>query len=134
MAETQTYRIADSGDFGMSYQEALAKIQNAHSGTPALPLSDSSNGGPGFSRKPDSLLSNPLGFGGNGGNLGDANSARRTEWYDILTEMNQTIQRAANVYSNASPEVMQQYYPEFLEEGLFNSSLDFETNTLASFK
>ena len=132
MATTQTYRIANAEDLFMPYEEALAKIQNAHSGVPALPLSDSSNGGPGFSYKPDSLLSDPLGFGGNGGNLGDANSPRRTEWWNILTEMNLAIQRAGSIYDNASPEVLQQYYPEFLEEGLFNDANDFETNSLES--
>jgi hypothetical protein len=93
-----------------------------------LPLSDSSNGGEGFSYQPSGPHPDPL----IKGNLGDAGSVRRAEWKVILQDANSTIQRAANVYSNTPEDFKQQIFPEFGIE-YWDTSLNFATTDLAQF-
>ena len=93
-----------------------------------LPLSDSSNGGDGFTYQPDG----PLGVNLPLGNLGNANSVRRAEWKVILQDANSTIQRAANLYSNTPEDFKQQIFPEFGIE-YWDRSLNFATTDLAQF-
>ena len=91
-----------------------------------LPLSDSSNGGDGFTYQPDGEV--PLHLG----NLGNADSVRRAEWKVILQDANSTIQRAANMYSNTPEDFKQQIFPEFGIE-YWDTSLNFATTDLAQF-
>jgi hypothetical protein len=90
-----------------------------------LPLSDSSNGGPGFAYQPDT-------DSGVVGELGDADSTKRAEWKALLEEANTTIQRAANMYSNTPEDFKQQIFPEFGIE-YWDTSLNFATTDLAQF-
>ena len=72
-----------------------------------LPLSSTSNGGPGWSPKPDGPLSNPLADG----NLGNANSTVRAEWATEIANMNKLIQRAAGIFGNTSSQLKSVYFP-----------------------
>lgn len=105
---------------------ANALIDNLHDEF-GLPLSDSNNGGPGFTYLPyKSSVPSPQ------GDLGDAESVRRAEWKALLEEANTTIQRAANMYSNTPEDFKQQIFPEFGIE-YWDTSLNFATTDLALF-
>ena len=89
-----------------------------------LPLSDSGNGGPGFTYQSD--RANVV------GDLGVADSPRRAEWEALLQQANTTIQKAANMYSNTPEDFKQQIFPEFGIE-YWDRSLNFATTDLAQF-
>jgi len=94
-----------------------------------LPLSSTSNGGPGWSPKPDGLLSNPLADG----NLGDTNSNLRSEWADELTNMNTLIQRAAGIFGNTSSQLKSVYFPVLSSPYVDLSSI-FQYNDTSAFE
>jgi hypothetical protein len=102
---------------------ANALIDNLHDEF-GLPLSDSNNGGPGFTYQPD--RDNVV------GDLGVADSTRRAQWKALLEEANTIIQRAANMYSNTPEDFKQQIFPEFGIE-YWDTSLNFATTDLAQF-
>ena len=94
-----------------------------------LPLSSTSNGGPGWSPKPDGLLTNPL----VDGNLGNANSTRRGEWATELANMNTLIQRAASIFGNTSSQLKAVYFP-VLSSQWINLSEIFLYNDISAFE
>ena len=94
-----------------------------------LPLSSTSNGGPGWSSQPDGLLTNPAADG----NLGDANSARRGEWATELANMNTLIQRAAGIFGNTSSQLKAVYFP-VLSSQWINLSEIFLYNDISAFE
>jgi len=94
-----------------------------------LPLSSTSNGGPGWSPKPDGLLTNPL----VDGNLGNANSTRRGEWATELANMNTLIQRAAGIFGNTSSQLKAVYFP-VLSSQWINLSEIFLYNDISAFE
>tara|TARA_A100000172_G_scaffold19507_1_gene10820 strand:+ start:6616 stop:8115 length:1500 start_codon:yes stop_codon:yes gene_type:complete len=94
-----------------------------------LPLSSTSNGGPGWSPKPDGLLTNPA----VDGNLGNANSTRRGEWAAELANMNTLIQRAAGIFGNTSSQLKAVYFP-VLSSQWINLSEIFLYNDISAFE
>ena len=94
-----------------------------------LPLSDESNGGPGWSPEPDGLLTNPA----VDGNLGNANSTVRGEWATELANMNTFIQRAASIFGNTSSQLKAVYFP-VLSSQWINLSEIFLYNDISAFE
>jgi len=94
-----------------------------------LPLSSTSNGGPGWSSQPDGLLSTPL----PDGDLGEPNSTRRGEWATELANMNTLIQRAAGIFGNTSSQLKAVYFP-VLSSQWINLSEIFLYNDISAFE
>ena len=94
-----------------------------------LPLSDESNGGPGWSPEPDGLLSTPL----PDGDLGEPNSTVRGEWATELANMNTFIQRAASIFGNTSSQLKAVYFP-VLSSQWINLSEIFLYNDISAFE
>ena len=109
----QTYRV---GSTTITKNEARDIISDAHT-THGLPLTTTQLGFANLNQDDDvlgdlsayTLQNQPSAFEGtretvDDGDLGNAGSARRAEWVDFLTQMNDTINRAIDIYTNIQPE------------------------------
>jgi len=137
---TQTYRVG----YYITKNEARDIISDAHT-THGLPLTETELGlNPTINTSDDTLgslqgySSSPSAFEGtretvDDGDLGNAGSARRAEWVDFLTQMNDTINRAIDIYTNIQPEFKEAFFPEILNDRLYDVAEDFQINNVSAF-